>query len=46
MLYKGGFRKGHFHGEGELLWFSEKDKRKKFIGEFKNGHMDGSGEMK
>ena len=29
-----------------MLWFSEKDKRKKYIGEFKNGHMHGHGEMK
>ena len=45
-LYKGGFKDGRFHGDGELLWFSDKDSRKKYIGEFRNGQMNGHGEMK
>ena len=45
-LYKGGFWEGKFHGEGELLWFSDKDARKKYIGEFRNGEIEGQGEMK
>ena len=45
-LYKGGFKKGKFHGKGELLWFADSEYRKKYIGEFMNGKMDGKGEMK
>ena len=45
-LYKGGFKDGCFHGDGEMLWFSDKDSRKKYIGEFRNGQMNGHGEMK
>ena len=29
-----------------MLWFSDKDARKKYIGEFRNGEVDGHGEMK
>jgi hypothetical protein len=45
-LYKGGFKKGKFHGKGELLWFLDSEYRKKYIGEFMDGKMDGKGEMK
>lgn len=45
-LYKGNFKRGKFHGQGELLWFADSEYRKKYIGEFLNGHMDGKGEMK
>ncbi len=46
ILYKGNFKEGKFHGQGELTWFSEKDIRKKYIGGFKGGDMEGLGEMK
>ena len=29
-----------------MHWFSDKDKRKKYIGEFRNGELEGQGEMK
>ena len=45
-LYKGRFREGRFHGQGELLWFADSESRKKYIGEFRNGEMNGQGEMK
>ena len=45
-LYKGSFKKGLFHGHGELLWFTDKEDKKKYIGEFTKGVMDGRGEMK
>ena len=45
-LYKGGFRKGKFHGKGELLWFADCEDRKKYIGDFSKGSMNGQGEMK
>ena len=44
--YKGEFKDGKFHGQGEMHWFFDKDMRKKYIGEFKNHSMDGHGEMK
>ena len=46
ILYKGEFKDGKFHGNGEMHWFSDKDSRKKYIGEFKNSATDGHGEMK
>ena len=46
VLYKGKLKEGKFSGHGEMVWFSEKDSRKKYIGEFKNGEMEGQGEMK
>ena len=45
-LYKGTFKDGKFHGQGELHWFLDKDNRKKYIGGFRMGAMDGHGEMK
>lgn len=45
-LYKGNFRKGKFHGKGELLWFADSEHRKKYIGDFYIGLMEGQGEMK
>ena len=45
-LFKGRFREGKFHGQGELLWFADSESRKKYIGEFRNGEMNGQGEMK
>ena len=45
-MYAGGFKEGRFHGDGEMHWFSDKDTRKKYIGEFRNGKLDGHGEMK
>ena len=45
-LYKGGFKDGRFHGEGEMHWFLDKDTMKKYIGEFRNGELEGHGEMK
>jgi hypothetical protein len=44
--YIGEFRDGKFHGQGEMHWFFDKDRRKKYIGEFKQGAMEGHGEMK
>lgn len=46
VLYKGKLKEGKFSGRGEMVWFSEKDSRKKYTGEFKNGEMDGQGELK
>ena len=46
VLYKGKLKEGKFSGHGEMVWFSEKDLRKKYTGEFKNGEMEGQGEMK
>ncbi len=45
-LYKGCFKRGLFHGRGELLWFTDKEDKKKYIGEFIKGKMNGKGEMK
>ena len=45
-LYKGGLKEGKFNGEGEMLWFADKDSRKKYIGSFRSGEMEGYGEMK
>ena len=46
VLFTGDFKDGKFHGSGEVHWFSDRDTRKKYIGEFKNHTMDGHGEMK